>query len=355
MSAPGPVHLVSADDPVLRDTLADRLVHELLAGEDRSLAVEDSTVPGRARADDGDPDATGAGSEGVVSAVITALASPPFLVERRIVVVREIGNLTPEQAGMLAGAAAAPLPGVFLVLVTGGGRVPARLGKVLKELGVPTHAPTSEAVPAVLAAELRSVGLHLTPAAAERVATHLGDDAGRVPELVHLWSSSFGEGATLDLDDVEPYLGEAGGVPRYELSAAIDRGDVAGALEVLQRLLRATSAREPRALHPLQVMATLVAHYQRMLRLDDPAITSEREAVVALGGGVKPYPARKAMEGARRLGRAGLREAFGLLARAELDLRGAAGVDEQTVIEVLVARLAALSRRHGASGRTPRR
>ena len=95
----------------------------------------------------------------------------------------------------------------------------------------------------------------------------------------------------------------------------------------------------------MQVMASLVFHYQRLLRLDDPAITTKEQAAAVLGmksaGG-----ARFPLEAARRLGTDGLREALGLLAQAELDLRGQSGLDERTVIDVLVARLAALSRRH---------
>jgi DNA polymerase III delta subunit len=144
-------------------------------------------------------------------------------------------------------------------------------------------------------------------------------------------------------------------VPRYELTNAIDRGDTAGALDTLHRLLSATSGRDPRPLHPMQVMASLVPHYQRMLRLDDPAIRTEQDAVAALGGKIKPYPARRALEGAHRHGTDGLREALGYLAQAELDLRGATGAGDQTVIEVLVARLAALARRRGAAPASKRR
>ena len=121
---------------------------------------------------------------------------------------------------------------------------------------------------------------------------------------------------------------------------------------MLHRLLTATSAAQPKPLHPMQVMASLVFHYQRLLRLDDPAITTKEQAAEVLGmksaGG-----ARFPLEAARRLGTDGLREALGLLAQAELDLRGQSGLDERTVIDVLVARLAALSRRH-ARGRDPR-
>ena len=64
--------------------------------------------------------------------------------------------------------------------------------------------------------------------------------------------------------------------------------------------------------------------------------------------------ARFPLEAAQRLGTDGLREAMRLLAQAELDLRGASGLDERTVIDVLVARLAALSRRHQpAAGSRP--
>jgi DNA polymerase-3 subunit delta len=234
------------------------------------------------------------------------------------------------------------------VLVAGGGRIAGALDKALKAVGAPTVGPESERTDSVLKTEARRAGIGFTAPAAQLVTEHLGEDAGRVVELVALLHGAYGTGAALDVADVEPYLGEAGGVPRYELTNAIDRGDTSSALDTLHRLLTATSARDPRPLHPMQLLATLVPHYQRMLRLDDPAIRTEQDAVTALGGKVKPYPARRALESARRHGTDGLHEAFGHLAQAELDLRGATGADNETVIEVLVARLASLARRHGA-------
>jgi DNA polymerase-3 subunit delta len=268
----------------------------------------------------------------------------------RVVVVREVGNLTAEQGQWLGGWIAEPLPGVHLVLVAGGGRTPAALDKACK-----AHAqivgPAAEQTGEVLQRELREAGLRLAPDAANRVAAHLGEDAGRVPELVDLWHAAYGDEAVLDLTDVEQYLGELGTAGRFDLTNAIERGDVPRALETLHRLLSATSAAQPKPLHPMQVMATLVYHYQRLLRLDDPAIVTKEQAAQALGmksaGG-----ARFPLEAAKRLGTPGLREALRLLAQAELDLRGASGVDERTVMEVLVARLAALHRR---SARSPSR
>ena len=91
-------------------------------------------------------------------------------------------------------------------------------------------------------------------------------------------------------------------------------------------------------------MATLSGHYRRLLRLDDPSVVTKEHAAQALNLR-NPNGARFPLEAAKRLGTDGLREAMRLLAQAELDLRGATGMDERMVMDVLVARLAALSRR----------
>ena len=344
------VHLVKGDDPVLRGAAVDRLVAELLGDEPRDLALEDYTVPGRRRAA-GDDASEGdePGDAGIVQAIVTALASPPFVTSKRVVVVREVGALERRRRRSHRTLRRRALRR-RRDRARRGRRPHGRRTREGTEgrqrgdrwTGIGAHRQRAQVGGA------RRLGIGFTAPASQLVAEHLGEDAGRVIELVALLHAAFGEGAALDVDDVEPYLGETGAVPRYELTNAIDRGDTASALDTLHRLLTATSARDPRPLHPMQLMATLTPHYQRMLRLDDPAIRTEQDAVAALGGKVKPYPARRALEGARRHGTEGLREALGHLAQAELDLRGATGADDQTVIEVLVARLASLARRRGA-------
>jgi DNA polymerase-3 subunit delta len=345
-------YLVQGADPVLRDREVHALIDSLLAGADRSFALDDHTIASKRRASDAADDSEDAGAPGdgaleqpVFAAITTALSSPPFMTACRVVVVREIGSLVADQGKWLAEWIADPLPDVHLVLVSGGGRTPAALDKAIKA-HAETTGPAAEQTAEVLSNELKDAHLKLAPDAAKRVSAHLGDDAGRVPELVDLWHSTYGDDAVLDLEDIESYLGELGTAGRFDLANAIDRGDVAAALETLHRLLTATSAAQPKPLHPMQVMATLVFHYQRLVRLDDPQIVTKEHAAQALGmksaGG-----ARFPLEASRRLGTEGLREAMRLLAQAELDLRGASGVDERTVIDVLIARLAALSRRSG--------
>jgi DNA polymerase-3 subunit delta len=341
--------LVQGADPGLRDREVQRVVDELLGGDDRSFALDDHTIAARRRAgaseepDDDAPAAEGSVELPAFAAITTALSSPPFMSANRVVVVREIGALTAEQAQWLGAWITDPLDGVHLVLVAGGGRIASALDKAVKA-NAEVVGPAAEQTAKVLEQQLKKAHVKLAPDAMTRVAEHLGDDAGRVPELVEVWHSTYGDDATLVLDDVEQYLGELGTAGRFDLTNMLDRGDVGGALETLHRLLSATSAAQPKPLHPMQVMASLSYHYQRLLRLDDPAIVTKEHAAAALNmksaGG-----ARFPLDASRRLGTDGLREAALLLAHAELDLRGASGLDERTVMEVLVARLAALSRR----------
>jgi DNA polymerase III subunit delta len=340
-------YLVSGADPVLRGEALGQLLAELVGDDDRTLTVEELTVPGRAAPGEGESDApTGAeGRDEVVAAALNAAQSPPFMTERRVVVLHEAGNLGKGDAEPLVDYLARPMDTTALVIVTGGGRLPKNLDDGLKAAKAVKVGPAAEKTGDVLAQHLADAELTLRPDAAKLVTTHLGEDAGRVPQLVELLTSAFGAGAKLDAGEVEPYLGEAGSVPGYQLTNAIEAGDMAGALATLRRLLTATGAGRSRPMHPLQVMGTLHGYYLRVARLDDPRVRSPRDAVAALGGRIKEYPARKALDQARALQADGLRQAFDYLFAADLDLKGARAIPEDAVLEVLVARLAALSGR----------
>jgi DNA polymerase-3 subunit delta len=127
-------------------------------------------------------------------------------------------------------------------------------------------------------------------------------------------------------------------VPPWELTDAIDRGDIALAVANLHRLLDAG------ARHPLQVMVTLTTHVERMLALSGGPARTEKDAAVVLGLKGSTFPARKALDQSRRLGPVKVARAVELLADADVALRGASGWDNTLVMDVLVARLAALSR-----------
>ncbi len=345
------VHLVTGTDPVLRDDAASRLIGDLLAGEDRTLAVEEHTVPGR-----GEGDTASEGRDDVVDAIVNAASSPPFMTARRVVVVRDVGNLRAGDLAPLIAFLDDPLDTTELLLVAGGGKTPLELEKRARAVGDVT-APTSERSADVLAAELDAADLRLTAAAQDAIRAHVGEDAGLLPGLVETLAGVHGRDAQLDVDAVEPYLGEAGTIPVWDLTNAVERGDIPGALTTVRRLLTVTSPRQPRPMHPLQVLGLLHGHYRRLLRLDDPRVRTNEDAAAALGGRTSPRAAGFRLRQTRALGTEGLRRAFDLIAQGDLDLKGARAIPEAVVVELLVARLAALGggRRPGTSSRRPSR
>lgn len=334
MSAPLPVYLVKGDDPSLRSQAVSKLVHELVGDADISMVVEEFS------ADNDGGDTTMAAD---------AAQTPPFLSERRVVVVRDITTYSSEALQPLINYLADPLPTTSMVLVTGDkGRLSTQLSGVIKQVGhiISTDVPSqAKGRSAWFADQLKKSSVRLDSQAIAMLDAHLGGDLGRLPSLLETLAAGYGDGAHLGPDDIAPFLGEAGDIPPWDLTDSIDRGDTPGALEALSRMMGAGER------HPLQIMAVLHGHYTKMLRLDGANIVDEAAAADVLGIKGSTFPAKKALTQARRLGHEGVSEAIRLLADADLDLRGATAWPEELVIEVLVARLSRLGPRTRAARR----
>ncbi|MCU1453389.1 MAG: holA [Acidimicrobiales bacterium] len=329
-----PVHLVKGSDDVLRSEAVSRLIEELVAGGDRSLLVDEF-----------------AGSDYDLGAAVDAAQTPPFLTDHRVVVARHLGRFPKgDDLAAVIDYLADPLPSTRLVLVwerspdAGAGAkmpaVPPKLTKAVTAAGgeiVTADAPGGKGQAAWVGEHLAAADLHLDGPARARVVDLLGEDAGALIGLVERLRGAYGPGARLSLEQVEPFLGAAGGVPPWELTDAIDKGDVAQALDRLGRMMAGGGR------HPLAIMATLHSHYARMLRLDGSGARGEKQAAEVLGMKGSTFPARKALTQGERLGHTGVVRAVGLLADADLDLRGAQAWPGDLVMEVLVARLARLA------------
>jgi DNA polymerase-3 subunit delta len=278
-----------------------------------------------------------AGDQYLLSSVIDAALTPPFLTDRRVVVASDIGRFTADDFAGLVAYLADPMPSTDLVLTSSGGRLPKRFTDAWKKAGgqnidvdPPTRARERQGW---FDEQFAAAGLKLDAAAKARIIDVLGEDVGRLGGVLDALAASYS--GRLGVAEVEPFLGQAGAVPPWELTDAIDRGDTAVALDRLQRLVVGGER------HPLQIMSTLHGHYGRMLRLDGSGAEDETTAAQVLGL-KSTFPAQKALAQLRRLGPTGVRRAVELLAAADLDLRGAVDWPAELVVELLVARLSKL-------------
>ncbi len=329
--SPHPVYLVRGGDA--------SLVAQALAGVLGDLG-HDAARPGEVLLEEhGRP---GRDEQLAIGPVLDALSTPPFLAQRRVVVLRDAESLDAAQAKQLATYLIEPLETSVLVLASVAKALPAALSKAVRERGLVVDSEPEGGARGRsdwLGHRLREGPVRLDGPAQALLGAHLGEDLGRLDGILSTLAAAYGTGASVDSAALEPFLGSEGGVAPWDLTDAIDAGELADATAVLHRMLG------PGARHPLQVLASLYRHFAAMLRLD--GVEGIDRAGAAALTGMSPFPAQKALAQSRALGHDRIASAIRLLAAADLDLRGRSGWPGDLVLEVLVARLARLARRSG--------
>ncbi len=314
------VFLISGDESLVGQELST-LLKQLVGEDDRMLLVEEF--------DASDPSLS-------LASVTDALGTLSMFSDRRIVVMRNVQQLDTNSLAIFVEGLRAKVDSAEVV-ITITGRVLKVLGDALKELGATTIGATvgSNARDRQnwVESHLVEAGVNCAPDAVRLIANWFGNDASRLGGLISTLNSAYGEGKKLSRENVEEFLGQAGAVPPWDLTDAIDAGNTALALTTLHRFLGPDT-------HPLQVLSILANRYSQMMRLDDHEIRNVANAAQVLR--IKDYPAQKLLEQYRILGSGGVAQAISLLAQADVDLRGAKDWEPELVMEVLVARLSRL-------------
>jgi len=325
--------VVGTDATMVYDALHN-VVASALGDLDPSFALQDFTAK----------DVTSSGAVSVASQVMEALNTPPFLVERRVVVVRDAQSLVAEEVAQILQWMNDPAPDTVLVI----GVVGTKANKLVKAAGevVEVNVGTrSQDRVAFVEAKLAEYRVTIDRATAQRISDKVGDDIARVDSLARSLQSIYGS-APLNFTHVEPYLGDAGDVPEWDLTDAIDNGDATKAIVVARRML------DSKGRAGLQIVNMLQRHYLRMARLEGSGVRGDDEAAALLG--INRYPAGKALRVSQRIGAERISAAVHMIANADVDLKGGVSyggrdlntdldVTELTVIEVLVARLAKMT------------
>lgn len=333
--------LFQGGDEVLLAEAARTAAHEALGDQPADLAL--------AEIDEAACLADDAGNYSL-GAVVDAAQTPPFLTDRRVVIGRQLARFsTQDSVAPLLRYLEDPLDTTTLILVWSKGPkltrnvggVPKKLVDAVKAAGgeiKKVDVGTGKAAKAWLDDRIKQSSLKIDARAKALLGDHLGEDKNRLGALLRSLESTYGPGASVGAEEITPFLGEAGGIPPWELTDAMSSGDIAAALSKLRRMMGAGER------HPIAILSTLHTHYGRMMQLDGAAIAGEKDAAAILGMKGSTFPAKKAMQQSRKMGSDRVRTAMSLLAETDLDLRGRVATDGDTQMEVLVARLTRLSR-----------
>jgi DNA polymerase-3 subunit delta len=324
-----PLYLLKGSDEVLLGTASSELIDRLIGSGDRTELLD-----------------TFSGDDYLMSQVIMAATTMSMFGER-VVVARNCARFSADELAPVLAYLENPAPESTVVLIwekavapgTRTSPLPKKLSQAIKDAGGEIHdcgLPGGKGRSMWVDDQLDASAVCLTSAAKRVLIEQLGEDLSRLDGILTVLEATFGT-EEIGPEELEPYLGNAGAVPPWELTDAIDGGRVAEAVEKLQRVLAGGER------HPLQVMVTLQTHVERMLRLDGSGVRDEKQAAALLGMKGSTFPAKKALAQSRKLGPVKLARCIKLVAATDVDLRGRTDQPGELLLETLVARLASLS------------
>jgi len=274
------------------------------------------------------------GAEATGSDVLELVSTPPFIGDRRVVVVRSAEALDGAEA--LVPYVESPAPFSALILIASNVDKRTKLYQAVSRYGtvVACEAPPAEELPAAVARMAREKGFELEPAALALLVERAGDDMNRVESELEKLALYAGGGGAVSLEVADlvvsrgmPTLGQ---YAVFDFVDAIASGDGALALKRLDELLRCG---EP----PLVVLA-MIARQLRLL-LGAIAWQGSPPSVLAREMGLRSeFPAKKALGQARRWSADRLLQALEACADADASLKR--GADGRRALEALTVRLA---------------
>jgi len=322
-SAPGPaevlgvVTLVTGKEEFLRE---------------RTVAAVRSAV----RRHDPESELSETGGADLTPAGLGELAAPSLFSSVRCVVVRTLEQLPEESAAGLLDYAAAPVDDVALVLVHGGGPRGSGVLAKLRKLSTVRESKSGELKPSeypqFVAAEVRGHGSSIDTDAAQALVLAVGQDLRGLASAAHQLTHDF-PGQRLDAALVGRYFGGRAEGKSFAVADAAFAGRRELALEELRWTIDAGT--------PAVLVTSAFAGSARALARYRGADPRQREADLAREVGVPPWKLRTLRDASRAWSEDGLERAIRSVARADADVKGAAG-DPAYTLERLVLTIAGL-------------
>lgn len=266
-------------------------------------------------------------------AVLDLVSTPPFLGDRRVVVVKAAERLADDEA--LLPYVQDPPAFSILILVAGAFDKRKKLYQAIKRHGLVLEyeAPKEVDLERRVVEMARALELRMERGAVSALVEKAGDDLERIGRELEKLALFVEPGASVDRDLVEMLAGE--GPPilgQYALFDYVDAVAEGAGQQALERLGRLMAAGQP----PLVVLAMIARQFR--LLLGAAAWRGERPEAMAAALGMKSgFPAKKAMA---QVGRWPVAQIIGALeACAECDGLMKRGVDGRRALEILTVKL----------------
>ena len=253
-------------------------------------------------------------------AALGDLAAPSLFSSIRSVVVRGLEDLPDDAYDGLVDYAGAPTDEIALILVHSGGQKGSGLLNRLRKLSAVTEVKSAQLRPSefsrFVTGEVRARGGRIDADAADLLVQAVGQDLRALSGAAHQLTSDFPD-EPLTEPAVRTYFGGRAEVKSFGIADAALAGRVETALEELRWALDNGT--------PAVLVTSAFATGLRGLAKVASAPRSLRDADLAREAGVPPWKLRVIREQARGWDERGLAAAVVAVARADADVKGAAG------------------------------
>jgi DNA polymerase-3 subunit delta len=303
----------------------------LVTGKEEFLA--ERTVAGvrdAVRRHDPEAELSETDATGLSLAALGEMSAPSLFSSTRCVVVRGLENLPDESVDGLLAYAGAPADDVAVVLVHGGGQKGSGVLAKLRKVGAVTEVKTEELraseYPGFVAAEVRAQGSTIDPEAATALVQAVGQDLRSLSAAADQLANDF-PGETLTEEKVKRYFGGRAEAKSFAVADAAFWGRRRPALEELRWALDGGTA-------PVLVTSAFAGSARGIARyLCAPR--GMRDADLPREVGVPPWKVRTIRDQSRGWSESAIARAIRTIAKADADIKGAAG-DAPYTLERLV-------------------
>lgn len=272
--------------------------------------------------------------------LVNALADLPMMTDRRLVEIHEAQALNAEVArALVAPLEEAVRSGSTVVALAwrpaarGGGASP--LKEAAARLGVQVECSLAEADRAEwVRSALDRLGVQAEPSAVGELLQRTGSDLRHLASQLEKLSLYAGTGGRVTVDDVRRVVLRSTEVKTWELTAAIGKRNLRGAVALVETLLEDGEAPGGLLSYLNSYLRSLAQVQALAARHGSSPATLAREIP-----GKKEFQVRQALEELRTWAPSELRLAFDMLVRA--DLRIKTGADPRLVLELFLIQLCA--------------
>ena len=274
------------------------------------------------------------GKDATPARILSVARTLPMMAKRRLVLVRDVDEISAEQLAGLIAYLQAPAPETCLCFVSEKIDQRTRFFLAFKKHGLTVKLdPLSDRqLPGFVKAEAKRLKVALDAGAAERIAEEVGADLGQIADALDRLANYVAAGAPIRAADVEEVVATTRQHTVFELIDAVGAGNLENALTLLSEIL---SAREP-ALRLLALLARHVRHLWMTRDLMTNGTSNPGEIASAVG--VPPFAVGRMMDQARKLPAERLRGFHELIYLTDRALKNSK-LDEARHMESLVLRL----------------